>query len=107
MGQCESTALDILGLLRGVSAGVAAENDDIQQTVTHQTIAAVDAAYDLTGGVQILHIGLAVIGDLKSAVLVMECGVDQDRLLANVDAVLAEHTHHGGDPLFDGAGTVL
>ena len=107
MGQCESAVLDILRLLRGVSAGVAAENDDIKQTVTHQTIAAVDAAYDLTGGVQIFDIGLAVVGDLKTAILVMECGVDQDRLLANVDAVLAEHTHHGGDPLFDSACAML
>ena len=66
-----------------------------------------NAAYDLTGSVQILNIRLAVIGDLQTAVLIVEGGIDQDGFLADVDTVLAEHPHHGGDPLLDGTGAVL
>ena len=94
-------------LLRGVSAGVAAENDNVQQTIAHKSITAVNAAYDLTGGVEIFNVGLAVIGDFQSAFLVVQGGLNQNGLFTNVDTVLTKHTHHGGDPLFDGAGTVL
>ena len=37
----------------------------------------------------------------------MERRIDEDRLGADVDAVLCKHAHHGGDALFNGARAVL
>ena len=94
---------DGLRLLGGVLARVAAEDDHVEQAVAHQAVAPVDAADDLARREQVLHVGLAVGGDVQTAVLVVERRVDEDRLGADVDAVLGKHAHHGRDPLFDRA----
>lgn len=81
---------------------VPAEHDDIQQAVAHKPVPAMDAAHHLTGCKQIFNVRLAVGGDFYAAVLIVQGGIDQNRLLADVDAVLGKHPHHGGDALFNG-----
>ena len=44
---------------------------------------------------------------MQTAVLIVQRRIDQDRLLADIDAVLCEHTHHGRDALFNRARAVF
>ena len=61
-----------------------------------------DTADSLTCYEEVLNVGcFTVYVDVKTAVLVVECGVNEDRLFSDVDAVLTEHSHHSGDSLFD------
>ena len=105
----ERQAADRYGfrLRSGVLACAAAKDDDVQQTVAHQAVAAVDASDHLAGGKEVFHVGLAVRGDVQAAVLVVQRRIDKDRLPADVDAVLAEHPQHGGNALFNRALAVL
>ena len=103
MLQAQLAHRDVFGAGGGVLAGAAAENDDVQQRVAHEAVAAVDASHSLAGHIEVLHVGQALGVDLEAAVLIVEGGIDQDGLLADVDAVFAEHAHHGGNPLFNGA----
>ena len=60
-----------------------------------------DTAHDLARGEQVLHIRLAVRCNVQTAVLIVERGIDQDRLRADIDAVLCKHAHHRWNSLFD------
>ena len=93
--------LSILCSLCRVDTCVSTEYDDIEERVTHKSVLAVDTADCLTCNEEVLNIGHSVLADLDTAVLVVECGVDKDRLLTHIDAVLEVHTHHSGDSLLD------
>ena len=66
-----------------------------------------DAAHDLASSKQVFHIRLAVCRDVQTAVLIVQRRIDQDRLLADIDAVLYKHPHHGRDALFNRARAVF
>ena len=59
-----------LCLFCGMLARVAAKDDDVKQTVAHQTVAPMDAAYDLACGKQVFHIRLAICRNVQTAVLI-------------------------------------
>ena len=44
---------------------------------------------------------------MQTAVLIVQRRIDQDRLLADIDAVLCKHPHHGRDALFNRARAVF
>ena len=68
---------------------VAAEYDDIQKGVAHQTVSSMDAADCLTCNKQIVdHLCEAVPADLQTAVLIVQRRVNQDRELSHIDAVV-------------------
>ena len=102
-----SGSLGALSLSRRAHTRISAEHDNIEEGVAHEAVSAVDTARDLARRVEVLNVGSAVNGDIETAVLVVESRVHEDRLLADVDAVLAEHTHHRGDALLDSALAVL
>ena len=81
---------------------VAAEYDDIQKGVAHQTVSSMDAADCLTCNKQIVdHLCEAVPADLQTAVLIMKGRIDENRFLTDIDPVFSEHSHHSGNSLLD------
>ena len=59
-----------------------------------------DTACYLTCCIKVLNACCTVVGNIKTAVLVVKW------LLAYVDTVLAEHSHHGRNTLFNGSFSV-
>ena len=67
--------------------GIAAEHDDVQQTVAHQTVTAVDAANGLTGNQQVGDsLGEAFTADLQTTDLIVRRGIYQNRELSHINA---------------------
>ena len=67
-----------------------------------------DSADSLARDIEILNVGRHAVGtDVKTAVLIVERRVNKYRLLADIDSVLCEHTHHSRDSLLDGSLAVL
>ena len=63
-----------------------------------------NTAHGFTGNEQILHIGgHAVHGNVQSSVLVVQSGIYQNRLLADVNAVACKHPQHCRNTGFDGS----
>ena len=106
MGQGQLAELDGAELLPGGRAGAPAKDAHIQQRVAHQPVAAVDAARRLAGHEQAGDAGVAVGLDGDAAVLVVERGVDEHRVVDNVHAKAPELADHGRQLLLDGARAV-
>ena len=66
-----------------------------------------DTADNFTGCIEVFNACHAVGCDVKTAVLVVESGVNKNRLFPDVDAVLAEHSHHSRNSCFDCAFSAL
>ena len=103
MIQSQIADFNSLCLCSSVLTSVTAEYDNVQQGVTHQSVFAVYTAGSLTCNEQVFYAGLAVCADLNAAVLIVQCRIDQHRLLPDINAVLQEHSQHSRDALFDGA----
>ena len=69
------------------TTGNPAENEHVQQGITHQAVLTVDAAGHLAGDEETGDGGLTVRIYFQSAVLVVQCGVDKHRLFRNIDVV--------------------
>src|SRR5699024_5892041 len=91
-GQCADSSF--FSLCRSGLTSIAAEYDDIQQRVAHQTVTAMDTANSLTGNIQVFNAALAIGSNIDTAVLIMQSRVNQDRFLADIDIVFSKHTHH-------------
>src|SRR5207247_8345147 len=87
--------------------GTSAEYHQIQQRVSHQTIAPMETARGFPRDKQIPHPGLPVHIDLNPAVLIVEGGIRQHRVLRNVDAIPLVLAHHGREMLFHRARSLL
>ena len=72
MRESQRAKLYALCLLRRILARITAEYDDVQKTVTHQTVTSVDTAYNFTCGIEILNVSLRVRADLQAAVLIVK-----------------------------------
>ena len=107
MSQSQLADLDVLESCAGSLACVTAEYDDVEQRVAHQSVCAVNTACDLACCEEVLDTCLAVRVDLDTAVLIVQCRIDKDRLLCDIDAALLEHTVHSRDSLLDCALAVL
>ena len=82
---------------------VASENDNVKQGVAHKTVAPVNSSDSLAGHKEVFNAALSVGRNVDTAVLIVKGGINKNGLLADVDAVFAEHSHHGGNSLFDGS----
>ena len=101
MRQRQRAGRNRLRFFARVAPGVAPEDDDIEQAVSHQTVSSVDATHDLARSKQVLHIRLAVRRDVQTAVLIVKRRIDQNRLRANINAMLGEHPQHRRNPFFN------
>ena len=105
--------------LCGGPAGPPSEYNTFEEGVAHHAVAAVRPAGDLAAGIEPFQGGLGIRVDRQAAVLVVEHGVGQDRLLERVDpgaAVAPQHVRErdlgvlGRDPRrveVDGGAAVL
>lgn len=66
--------------------GNAAEDDDIQEAVAHEAVRPVDTADVFTGGIEAGYLRFTLGADTDAAILVMQGRIDQDGLLADIDA---------------------
>ena len=107
MGKRQIRKLGFLCLGRCVFTCISAENNNVKKRVAHKPVSAVDTANGLTCNIQIFNSGHTVCANVKSAVLVMEGRIYKDRLLANINSVLAKHSHHSRNSLFDSTLTVF
>ena len=81
---------------------ITAEYDNVEEGVTHESVCTVDTACCLTCYEEVRDsLCEAVAVDLNTAVLVVECRIDEDRNLSHIDAVVHVHTEHGRDSLLD------
>ena len=82
--------------------GNAAEDDDIQEAVAHEAVRPVDTADVFTGGIEAGYLRFTLSADTDAAILVMQGRIDQDGLLADIDAKFFIHVDHGRQALFHG-----
>ena len=89
--------------LGGMDTGIAAKDDDVQQRVAHEAVCGRGCRPRPRRRRRGSPRRSGIRGDVQAAVLVVQGRVDQDGLLAHIDAVLEEHAQHGGNALYDGA----
>src|SRR3989454_11302308 len=105
--QRQLAVLHGLGALGGRGASPFPEHHEVQERVPHETVAPVQAAGGLAGHKEVAHAGLAVHVDLHAAVLVVECGIDQDRILRDVEPIALELADHRREVLLQCPGSVF
>src|SRR2546428_5727500 len=105
--QRQLAVLHGLGALGGRGASPFPEHHEVQERVPHEAVAPVQAAGGLAGHKEVAHAGLTVHVDLHAAVLAAERGVDQHRILRDVEPIALKLADHRREVLLQRAGPVL
>ena len=94
MLQAQLAQFNRLRCFGSLSTRNTAKDDDIQQAVAHQTVSTVNTANSFTGNKQSRQLGLCILVNKNTAILVMQRRIDQNRFLAQVNAKLSIHAQH-------------
>lgn len=90
MVECEPSDLYLGSPLCRTLTCITSENDNVKERVTHQAVSAVNSSDSLACDKEIVYAALTVCGDINTAVLIVERRINENRLTADINAVLAE-----------------
>jgi hypothetical protein len=91
---------------RSCNPSPAPEHANIEQAVAHEPIPAMDSTGSFASDIQPGDRRARVGADCHAAILVVQGGIDKDRLVGKIDAKSLELPDHGGELSGNGAWTV-
>ena len=83
---------------------IPAKYDNVKKGIAHQTVSSMNTACGLSCRQEVWNrLGEAFSVNLKTAVLVMQRRIDQDRNLSHINPIVHIHTEHCRDSLLNGS----